>query len=165
MRMPNPDAPLCDCNVLERAANDPENPIVFAANLNEYHIRTGEGGHMMIYHCPFCGGRTPKSKRDTLFAHLTHAETLRLATLTSKFTTLSEVLSAFGTPDEDFLTGEGVGSPEEEGKPETMTYYRALTFKNLSDTANVRVIVYPDDRVGFAFMGKFIGKTAEQGPP
>ena len=80
MRMPDPNAPECDCRWLENAAEDPHVPITFDSKLKEYHlIRGGElGGTMLFYHCPFCGGRAPKSRRDALFLHVTHEEMLRL---------------------------------------------------------------------------------------
>ncbi len=154
--MPNPKAPLCDCRVLERAAAEPANPIIFDSKLNEYRIRCGDNGYMSIYHCPFCGGRVPESKRKSLFAILTHRETLRLGRLTSKYSTLAEVLQAFGPPDEDHPTGEGIGWPEKEGKAGTFVYFRSLLYKNLSKTADVRVRVYADNRVGFSFSGKHL---------
>jgi hypothetical protein len=53
--MPDPTAPRCDCGVLEEAANDPNTPVFFNEQLNEYYIaRTGDlGGALLIYHCPF----------------------------------------------------------------------------------------------------------------
>jgi hypothetical protein len=57
--MPDLNAPLCDCRTLERAAAEPGHAIVFDVDLNEYHIRHGEGGRMMIYHCPFAAGKLP----------------------------------------------------------------------------------------------------------
>ena len=64
---------LCVCGYLERASEEPEVPIVFDAKVNEYHIANigKNGGHRVIYHCPWCGGAAPRSKRASLFATVT----------------------------------------------------------------------------------------------
>ena len=101
--MPDPNAPECDCGWLESAADDPCVSVVFNRELNEYHlIRSGEfGGEMMIYHCPFCGGRAPQSRRNKLFAEISIEEMDRLRILTKDLKTLPDVLSTLGTPDQD----------------------------------------------------------------
>src|SRR6266545_3043282 len=80
--MPNNQIAPCQCESLEREANHPDSPIRFDPKLNEYHFiyrtSTGEEAKMMIYHCPFCGGRAPESRRDELFHRLTEAERHRL---------------------------------------------------------------------------------------
>ncbi len=152
-RMPDPNVPECDCRALERWSKEPSIPIEFDAKLNEYHIRGTDGGQIMIYHCPFCGGRTPESRRDDFFMHITHAEMRRLNMLTGHLKTLEEVLAAFGPPDYDNPTGTGVTKDDEAGRPVTK-FYRQLTYTGLSPTANVDVVVHVDDRVQFSFMPK-----------
>jgi hypothetical protein len=68
--------------------------------------------------------------------------------------TLDDVLAVFGQPDLDQPTGLVKIVPEREGKPETTERFRVLIYQNLSDTADVRVTVHPDDRVGIGFQGK-----------
>jgi hypothetical protein len=61
----------CKCGVLELAAKDPRSHIVFDSEVNEYHFRyphpikgnPSAMGSMVIYHCFFCGGAAPASKR------------------------------------------------------------------------------------------------------
>jgi hypothetical protein len=151
--MPNPNAPECDCRTLERLSKEPTAPIEFDATMNEYHIVGTNGFQSMIYHCPFCGGRTPESRRDDFFMHITHAEMKRLNMLTGHLKTLEEVLAAFGPPDYDNPTGTGVTKDDETGRPVTK-YYRTLTYTGLSSAANVNVEVHVDDRVQFSFMPK-----------
>ena len=152
-RMPDPTAPECGCRALERLSKEPTSSIEFDARLNEYHIVGTDGSQTMIYHCPFCGGRTPESRRDDLFMHITNAEMRRLTVLIGHLKTLDEVLAAFGPPDYDFPTGHGVTKDDETGRPVT-TLYRSLTYENLSPTAIVRVTVHVNDRVQFSFMAK-----------
>src|SRR5437868_3163217 len=88
----------CSCGYLERAADDPTSPIVYDARLNEYHFEYlnpcagGECGQakasLMLYHCPFCGGTAPPSKRDLLFAVIPREEEHRLYKLLGGIKTL-----------------------------------------------------------------------------
>jgi Domain of unknown function (DUF6980) len=144
----------CKDGHLEQLADDPTTPVEFDAELNEYHIAREDGGHWMIYYCPLCGGSAPKSRRDQLFHKLTEVERRRLVDLTQHLKTLDEVLATFGPPDLDQPTGFVKVIPERDGKPETTERFRVLIYQKLSDTADVRVTVYPNDRVGIGFQGK-----------
>ena len=83
--------------------------------------------HLTIYHCPFCGGAAPPSKRDTLFTNISDQEAARLYRLFEGMHTLEEVVRALGPPDDDMERGLTVREPEKEGKPPTIT--------DLSDSA------------------------------
>jgi hypothetical protein len=157
----NFDAPKCDCRALEQFSREPSVPIEFDAKLNEYHIRGAVGDLVMIYYCPFCGGRTPDSRRDELFMHVTRAETERLKGLTRGLKTLDDVLDAFGPPDFDHPTGLEVTSNDSTGRPKT-TWYRQLTFRGLSDTANLQVAVGFNNLVQFSSTPKDIAGAEEQ---
>jgi len=162
--MPNNRIAPCKCGFLEKQANHPDSPIRFDAKLNEYHFiyRTSTDGEatMMVYHCPFCGGRAPKSRRADLFHRLTHAEQRRLAELTKDMRTVQDVTAAFGEPDIRQPIGEVVITPERDGKPETTKSYPAMIYTGLSETADIRVTIYPADRVGISFEGKAVKKDA-----
>jgi hypothetical protein len=152
----------CNDGHLEDLAADPTCPVEFDSRLNEYHITREGGGHFMIYYCPLCGGSVPESRRDQLFHKLTEIERRRLIDLTQNLKTLDEVLAAFGPPDCDQPTGFIKVIPERDGKPETTERFRVLIYEKLSDTANVRVTVYPTDRVGIGFQGKAKKKRGDQ---
>ena len=55
--MPPKRKDVCDCGVLESASKEPDHPIRWDERMNEYFIAHGKSGRMMIYYCPFCGGR------------------------------------------------------------------------------------------------------------
>src|SRR5262245_48662227 len=85
--------PSRTCQHSEDTPPNPHFPIRYDADLNEYSMvwRIGDGyGAMMIYHCPFCGGRTPKSRRDQLFADVPQSEYERLAQLTAGIASIDE---------------------------------------------------------------------------
>jgi hypothetical protein len=157
---PNFDAPKCDCRFLERLSREPSVPIEFDPKLNEYHIVGAGGGKTMIYHCPFCGGRAPDSRREELFTHITHAESGRLKALTIDLKTVDDVLKTFGLPDYDNPAGYANTKDDGAGRPIT-TYYRQLTFGGLSDSAYVNAIVGLNREVQFTFSAKEI--TALEG--
>src|SRR5262245_4848327 len=81
----------CECGYLSDAANDPDSPIAFDAELNEYNFQypspcgggacEGDKALLRIYHCPFCGGAAPQSKRDLLFTVISAEEQRRLLRL------------------------------------------------------------------------------------
>ncbi len=128
--------------------------------MNEYYIAHGESGRMMIYYCPFCGGRTPKSRRSLLFHTLTDAERHRLANLTKDMRTIQEVTGAFGEPDINQPVGCVITTPERDGKPETTKSYPVMIYTKLSEIADIHVTIYPADRVGISFQGKGVKKDA-----
>jgi hypothetical protein len=162
--MPNNRIAPCKCGFLEREANHPDSPIRFDPELNEYHFihhTTASGeAKMMIYHCPFCGGRAPKSRRAELFHRITHAEQHRLCELTKRMRTIQDVTAAFGEPDIRQPIGMVVTTPERDAKPETTQSYPMMIYTRLSETANVNVTVYPTDRVAISFQGKGVKKDA-----
>jgi hypothetical protein len=108
----------------------------------------------MIYYCPFCGGSAPKSKRDRLFHTLTDVERQRLVDLTKDMRTVQDVVHAFGEPDIRQPTGLVVIKPEKDGNPETTQSYPVMVYTKISKTADVRVTIYPTDRVGIGFLTK-----------
>jgi len=56
----------CQCGTLGEWADDPNTPITYDAQLNEFHLQE-EDGYRMIWYCLVCGGATPESKRGELF--------------------------------------------------------------------------------------------------
>lgn len=144
----------CKCGQLARMAEEPRNSIEFDVQLNEYHIMRKDGsGYSLIHFCPFCGGRAPKSQRNSLFHQLTDAERHRLTELTKELRTVQDVIAGLGEPDLKGLSMT-VTTRENEGKPETTQTYPVMTYSKLSDTANINVQIYPTDRVAITFQGK-----------
>jgi hypothetical protein len=132
---------------------------VFDPELREYDIETRDGGRLRIYHCYFCGGAAPRSKRASLFATIPQDEEDRLRELTSGFATLADVIRRFGKPDDDMPTGVGTKTRAKGGKPPTIKSYRLLRYSNLSKTAEVEFVDYgPETGVRATLQGKYIGK-------
>src|SRR5262249_18444386 len=118
-------------------------------------------GHKMIYHCPFCGGRTPESLRDTLFAEISDEEEGRLAELTQGIKTLEDAIVKFGPPEYDDPNGVKIETPESETTGPVIQSFRKITYTRLSGTADVHITDFIRDRVHIAFQGKYIGSSKE----
>lgn len=152
----------CKCGALQRAAEEPSIPIVFDARLNEYHITNigrDKRGYSNVYHCFFCGGAAPPSKRHTFFATITAAEVERLDKLTYDVKTVKAAFARFGKPEEDLDVGLRTHSKASDTEPTTITSYRTFTYKNLSKTADVVFTDYSSERgLRMTLRGKYLGE-------
>ena len=123
----------CGCGYLDRAADDPAVPIAFDERTDEFQFRYDELGSegpssLILYHCPFCGGAAPPSRRHLLFAVI--------------------------PPDRDDPAGTRVTTPESDGSPPITRHHRTLTYERLSDVATVRIHERPDRRAAWDLTGK-----------
>lgn len=148
----------CTCGYLQRAADDPDVPIRFEASTGEYQFIYPEevGGQAMlvIYHCPFCGGAAPRSKRELLFHVIPDAEEERLKELLLPIETVADALERFGKPESDDPFGMASMHDEANGQPASIEYARALRYESLSEVASVKILESPGGRVGFSLSGK-----------
>ncbi|MFH1269086.1 MAG: hypothetical protein ABIK89_25445 [Planctomycetota bacterium] len=150
----------CDCGYLQQAADDPDNPIVFDEETSEYQFTYHEPGHeglsmLVIYHCPFCGGAAPESKRSLLFAVISRSEQARLSEQLSRIGSIEDALDIFGEPQlDDFSVAS---TPSREDDPPAIHHLRALLYDHLSDVANVRITERPDGRIHWSLEGKYVG--------
>jgi hypothetical protein len=148
----------CKCDLLQRAVAEPGDPIVFDEEMHEYHITKPRGGYLMMFHCPFCGGATPPSKRQERFASVPNAEIERLQRLTARFTTVGAAVASLGKPDSDHPRGLRVHSRQTSKAASQITSYRMLTFARLSDVAEVDLTDYGVEGIRFSFRGKYLRK-------
>ena len=149
----------CKCAFLRRVADDPRLPIVFDKRTREYHFQYHEDGAgvpsiLVIYHCPFCGGAAPKSKRALLFHVIPPAEERRLAKLLHGITTIGGALRRLGKPQSDHPHGTGVQRPEGPGQAPTMQWFRTLQYEKLSDVADVWFVERADGGAYWRLQGK-----------
>ncbi len=154
----------CTCGSLQRAAETTGMPVKFDKDMNEFLLLHGlEGGRdLLMRHCFFCGGKAPEALRASLFERLTDEERWRLIRLTQDLKTVDDTIAALGEPDSDRQAGSSNTYPERDGKPEETIYHRTLSYRNLSQTANVHVTVYPEGQVAFSFRGKRLSKEPNQ---
>jgi hypothetical protein len=151
----------CTCPYLEDNAANPDLPIRFDPDLNEYQIvwPIGDGyGSMLLYHCPFCGGRTPKSLRETLFATVPNEEYERLHVLTRGIKSIEDAIRILGTPSRDEATTVPPDfTPPTERDGRSNWPVRFLTFSDCSDVAEVQVSVKADNTVEVSCGPKYTG--------
>ena len=155
----------CKCNGLERAAEEPGVPIVFDDAMNEYHLvyrNKKKRGYMMIYHCMFCGGAAPLSRRATFFASITGDERERLMEKTAGFKSLDEAVAQLGKPDSDLPAGMTTMTTGSDAEPPTVKSFRVLHYLGLSKTADVHIIdLGPDRGVRVQLQGKYLGRPKQ----
>jgi hypothetical protein len=154
----------CRCGFLRRAADDPRLPIVFDKLTREYHFQYREGASkqysvLVIYHCPFCGGAAPKSKRALLFHVIPPDEERRLTALLAGVSSIRSAIRKLGKPDEDNPQGLSVQRPEEDGRPPTTQWFRMLCYRKLSKVADVWVTEHADGRASWRLQGKQKGRA------
>ena len=111
----------------------------------------------MIYHCPFCGGAAPESKRHKLFAIVSDSEADRIHKSLEHINSLDDAIRILGPPDQDDPRGFVIHRPEKDGKAPTVESYRSFLYEKLSDTADVRIIEHPQEGVSISLQGKYIG--------
>lgn len=152
----------CTCRALEQLSANSKGPIKFDPVLNEYHFEyltsQGSKGAIVIYHCIFCGGALPESKRDSLFVAVPGLEMERLSKLTAAIKTIEDAHRILGVPDfEDMISAEKqlqtMPLKEDEISP---TSHRSLTYNGLSNHADVYVNVFPNGKVQLLIAPKAI---------
>ena len=153
-----PRKEICDCNALENASKEKDHPIRYDERMKEYYLACPDSGKMMIYYCPFCGGKTPESRRASFFAHVTREEETRIYNLFAGIRTVADVLTRFGQPDRDLELGSAVRPPERDGKPEKGEAFRTLVYEELSLVADIYFEIGTGNSARGFWMPKSISK-------
>ncbi len=149
----------CTCNYLQHAAEDPDVPIVFDPRGGEFEFDSGSY-KITIYHCPFCGGAAPESKRHLLFAVIPSDEEQRLANLLAPVKRVRSALKRLGKPQRDNPAGALAKSFELDGDPPTIHHFRTLLYEHLSEVADVWIAERSDGSVHWWLQGKNIGSQS-----
>lgn len=151
----------CTCGFFELSAADPNSPVRFDRELNEYHVVYFLPGSaeaaQMLYYCPMCGGAAPPSRRGALFAEVSPAEADRLHALISKVKSVDDVPKILGVSDADKPLDLGgiVWPSTRESEPNPPV--RILDFTSLSEVANVQVALFADGSAQASFFPKYLG--------
>ena len=148
----------CNCDLLQRTANDPSYPIIFDADTNEYHFTWNDGAILVIRHCPFCGGAGPKSKRSLLFAQIPRQEESRLAKLLKGVNSMDDAIRRFGKPDYDGTAGSHRDETKDAGP--CIEHHRFIRYHALSDVADIWLTERSDGGILWELHGKYVGPTA-----
>ncbi len=144
----------CRCNYLQDMADDPDSGIRFDQSTSEYQF-VCDSAKDIIYHCPFCGGAAPESKRSLLFSQVPESEIDRLSRFFESITTIDDAIELLGKPDSDSYSTSTL--PETEDKAPSYQRHRQIRYDGLSDVANVLFNEHQDGKVNWGFHGKYIG--------
>jgi hypothetical protein len=142
----------CRCGNLERQSREAEGIIQFDEANNEYNF-SSQGFVHRIYHCPWCGGTAPKSRRPQQFVQITFDEERRIATLMEDIKTIRDALRLFGDPDED---EEEVQYNEDETGKQTVERLRTICYQSISPLADICITEKLDGRVTYLLRSKWI---------
>jgi hypothetical protein len=158
----------CRCGFLSNAADDPDLPIAFGPEVNEYHFQYREKGSrglstINIYHCTFCGGAAPKSKRSQFFHAIPAREEARLAEIMAGLATVDAVIRRLGKPSFDMTNGATWKVPGRGGRPPSVQHLRQLRYTNLSKVAEIRITEHEDGRATWRLSGKPLAQRADAG--
>lgn len=143
----------CERGYLQRSADDPDVPIEFDQETNEFHFSYG-GATLIIYHCPYCGGAARKSKRSLLFAAISSEEQERLTDLLRPVRSIRSALRRLGESERDDPGGLWVMRHEKDGQAPTRQRYRTLTYERLSEVADVSIAERADGSIHWHLIGK-----------
>jgi hypothetical protein len=152
----------CSCGYLARSAQDPNVPVKFDAELNEYSFEitspSGAKISMIIYHCPLCGGVASESKRPELFATVSKKEAARLERITRQLKTVQDIETSLGAPDDDRTYSIASDLPEVRTPNGTREFgpIRQMTFARLSKTADVQFTLFSNNEVAWTFVPKYL---------
>jgi hypothetical protein len=127
--MPREDLPFCDCRWLERAAHDPDNPIEFDPELNEYNLKTPRGHSLRIYYCPFALDEHRNYFVPKCSQSFPPEESMRLHNLIKDLKTQGDVIAALGEPTHVIDPGGTRTEPGKHGKPVRFTRSRRCDMK------------------------------------
>jgi hypothetical protein len=130
--------------------------------MGEYQLTHPDGGYSVLYHCPWCGGANPRSKRATRFATISVREAVRLQRLTAGLRTVDQAVAALGLPDVDEPHGTIIKTWKTERRASTEAAYRTLTFQQLSKVADVVLTDMGPLGVTVSWHGKYIGTKSRR---
>jgi hypothetical protein len=140
----------CSCGRLQQAAADPALPVLYDAETNEFRLRVGDG-ELIMYHCPFCGGSMPASKRGALFTEPEPREMGEIQNRLRGAQTIADVISRLGEPDRRLGPAPPVtfGGHTYPGSKENLVY------TSLGQTLDVEIQEQQDGSISVCFSGKW----------
>ncbi len=130
--------------------------------MNEFHFvaRRDDGTikhETLIYHCPWCGGVTPKSKRETFFAAIPFAEDARIRAVFKGLKTIKDVIDELGPANYDNPDANMFNLRERDGLPPLREGGHYLRYDHLSDVVDVHVREHPGRGIWVSLTGKYLG--------
>ena len=149
------DVRLCRCGVWEKRAKDAFFPIWYNAKTNEFVLLFGKiaANAVIIFFCPSCGGRMPKSRRGDLFTIPIDEELVEARALLEQVDDIASMRSVLGEPDAVFD-----GFKDEYGEPlrnpDGPDLIRQYTYSSRWKTLSVSIQEYEDATLQFFFMGQ-----------
>jgi hypothetical protein len=144
----------CKCSRWGEWASNPDVPIEFDQEVNEFHLFYGKC-YMIIRYCPLCGGPMPESTCGKLFTEPSQEEIDTIQRLLSSARTIEAVIEKLGPPDEKFPAI--VADPIDRILYGTRDVKRSMRYSSRWKTLVLTVIENEDGRIAFAYSGQYKG--------
>jgi hypothetical protein len=156
----------CACPDWPKRARDPFFPVWYNEKMNEYIIISGEiaANSLVVYFCPSCGGRMPKSRRGEFFTIPTDTELAEARTILEGINDVSSMYALLGEPDDvcDWFTDEH-GKPLRN--PDGATFRCQYTYKSRWKTLRVVIQEWENSELVFYFYGQPKNAESARGDP
>jgi hypothetical protein len=114
-----PSESQCTCSNWSQRANDLFFPIWLNPETGEYVLLFGDrsAGALVIYYCPTCGRKMPRSRRGDLFNVPSNEELKEARLLLEKISDIASMRAVLGEPDDVFEwfkdeTGKPIANPD-----------------------------------------------------
>jgi hypothetical protein len=133
-------------------ADDPQVPIQYDPQLNEYHLVYGNEGIILFYYCPICGGSLPKSKRGRLFTKPSAREIAKVKKKMAGGRTVDDIIALLGKPDEHYDSiPPGTDTDRKYGLKDIRQVFK---YSSLAKTFDLVLQEYTDGTFDAMFSGK-----------
>jgi hypothetical protein len=141
------DGELCTCGSIAAWAADPELPVTYNEQLNEYEMP----GYFFHF-CVVCGGQMRESEPNSFFAPWTDADDADFRARTEKLTSLEDVIDAFGPPDDE--SGSMQFSEEDKDIYNQMNVKRTLIYAHVWESLRAYFQEMEDGTLVRGYLGK-----------
>lgn len=146
----------CHCGAVKRWAADPNVPVEFDRELNEYSILVefGQGGKLRqsVKYCPVCGGRGPLPHRGDRYTEPSAKEELEIEARLKSCNDFDEIIAALGAPDDE--TGPVEFSQEDKEVYGLQDSTRSATWNRLGRRTVLYVNELADGTLRTMFSGQ-----------
>src|SRR6266404_1479434 len=144
--------PECGCGLVLGWANEPNIPIEYDSEFNEYCLIAQDSRKTILYYCPICGGHLPKTERTSLFTTPSTEEIIEINERLKSVTTMDDVVRILGEPDERY--GPIINDPEKKRVYGMKDVRQGLRYTSLAKTLVLTVQENEDGRIHVIFEGK-----------
>lgn len=149
----------CSCDILKIWVKDPNFPLEFDAETNEYSIVHGKQGKFLISYCPNCGGKLPESRRGTFFEEPDQADVKEVREIMRSVSDIESMRKILGEPSQAF---QWPLDEEEHSKLYGIKKWKTqFDYADRWKTLTLSIFEGQDGSIEYFFAGKEIPRKGE----